>query len=105
MKIKPEFLLGFQNGKTFSVRLHQSILNAVVNHLDEVSGATRSYMTPAAVGRGRQGLEYGRQALDSVALASDHQAVPLFQAPDAAAGPHINKLHSVLGNLFGSPQG
>src|SRR3990172_10411965 len=69
IKIEVKFTLGFQDLETFSIRLHQAILDAIVNHLNEMPRAARSNVSPAPI------LSW-RESLENRAVALDHFFVP-----------------------------
>ena len=87
--------------EAFRVSRHDPVLDAVVDHLDEVARAGRPAMEVALLGRGglaaaargarrriqagRQGREERVEVRDGVVRAADHQAVAALQAPGAAA--------------------
>src|SRR4051794_14154314 len=98
--------------EAFGKGLHHAVLDAVVDHLDEVSGAggpgvkvtlldamdvaawlwrTRDVAEP-----GRQRGEDGIEARNRFLVAADHEAIATVQPPDAAAGPDI-KVMDALG--------
>src|SRR5262245_31014312 len=95
-----------QHAKSFGVGSHDSVLDAVVDHLHEVTGAVRSAVKVAALGRAAELLAPGRafdvaragcqggenriEALHDVALAADHHAVAALQAEHAAAGSYVD---------------
>src|SRR3972149_5462566 len=87
--------------KSFAVGLQHAVLDAVVNHLDEMAGAARSDMEKAVLGRKR--LKNGFEVGDDFFLAADHHAVADLETPDAAAGAGVNKMQSLLFEFFGAP--
>src|SRR3546814_20031087 len=90
VQVEAEFLLVPEDREAFRVRLHQPVLDAVVDHLGEVARADRPHVAPALVLAGRQGLQDRAQAVDCVLLAADHHAVALGQPPHAAAGAAVD---------------
>ena len=88
------------------VRLHQAILDAVVDHLDEMAAAALSAMKVAILDRPGRSLPSGRardlapaggerpedriQAPDNLLLPSDHHAVTALQPPDPSAGSNVH---------------
>ena len=90
-----------QHVQAFRVGGHQAVLDAVVHHLDEVAGAARAAVQPAAflgrrrtlaarrpfggVDAGGERVEDRSQPGDRLGVATDHQAVPALEAVDAAA--------------------
>src|SRR5271155_4544316 len=108
-----------ENVKTFGVGGHQAVLDAVMNHLDEVSCAARPAMEIAVFGRaagnffaagsaihvaaaGSESLEDRIQVLDDVGLAANHLAVTAFEAPDAAGGADVGLANAFGFQLFGA---
>src|SRR5215471_10842688 len=81
--------------KPLGVSLHQTVLDAVVDHLHEVAGTCRTDVRPATMRGRRQGLKYRTQPFNSSRIASNHQAVAFTLAPDAAAGPGIDEVKPV----------
>src|SRR4030095_6023678 len=82
------------------------VLDAVVDHLDEVAGAVRSPVEIPPLGGAADPLPTTRagafaggggprradriEVLDHSGLAADHQAIPAVASPDAAAGPDVH---------------
>ena len=66
--------LAFDDGEAFGVGLHHAVLDAVVDHLDEVAGAGWADVSPALVLRRGEGFEDGGEALDGSLVAADHEA-------------------------------
>src|SRR5262249_62285356 len=82
---------------------HHAVLDAVVDHLDEVARAVGAAVQPALLGgagltgaagrarRGvharREGAEYRRHVGYRVVVAADHEAVAAVEPPDAAPPP------------------
>ncbi len=95
-QVQIELLLGPQQLKPLGVGLHQAVLNAVVHHLDKVARAAAPHVAIAPVRAGGQGLEQRLQALKHLALPAHHQAVAVPQAPDAAAGAHVQEIDAAL---------
>src|SRR5262249_53799987 len=95
----------FQNADTFSVSGHDAVLDAVMDHFDEVPGAVGSAMKVALLRRATEFLaarrarriadarckrsKDGIQTLNDFFFTADHHAIATFQAPDTAAGSHI----------------
>src|SRR5262249_2825299 len=95
-----------QDAEALGVGGHDTVLDAVVDHLDEVAGAGGPAVQVTLLGgaadllaaggardvarAGRQGLEDRVEPPDRLLRAADHQAVAAFQAPDAAARPHVH---------------
>ncbi len=70
---------GVHQLEAFGVRLHQAVLDAVVNHLHVVAGAVIADAQVAVLRRERQ--EDRLEPLADVRLAADHQAVAFVRAP------------------------
>jgi hypothetical protein len=104
-EIEVKLLFGPHEVEPFRKRLHQPILDAVVDHLDKVAGTGRSDMPPAAVRRRSQRLKDRSKATDTLLVAADHQAEPLSQPPDAAAGADIEEVQAALSYLRGPVHG
>src|ERR1700722_897309 len=101
-----------QNIETLGIGLHQAIFDAVVNHLDEVSGADRpgvnvALLDPAIAAlasRGawdiadarRQRREDRIKAIHPRLVAADHHAVATLDAPDAAGGADVDIMDATL---------
>ena len=97
---------------------HDAVLDAVVDHLDEVARAARTavqvavlggaaYLLPTGRARRRldtwgQGGENGVEALDDGFLAADHQAVAPLRPPDPAAGPDVHIVDALGFQLGGA---
>jgi hypothetical protein len=91
-----------QNIQALGVGGHNAVFDAVVDHLDEVSGAVLATVQVSALGgaddllpprraRSRVDLRSERsedriQVLDDVVIAANHMAEAALQTPDAAAG-------------------
>src|SRR5215475_11287203 len=87
----------FQNAHTFGVGSHQSVLDAVMDHLDEMAGAVRSAMQvtlfssaaklfPAGsarhvAGPGREGGENRIEMSNYLGVAANHHAIATLQTP------------------------
>jgi hypothetical protein len=109
-----------QNAEPLRIGRHQPVLDAVVDHLDEMTRPTWSAMQVAGfggAGRGPlpsrrtrdiadtwgEGFEDRIQTLNRRFRPSDHHAVATFKTPDAAAGANVNVMNS-LGSYFpGAP--
>ena len=94
-----------QDVQALGVGGHQAVLDAVVDHLDEVAGAAGAAVQVAllggAAGRlaarragaapmpGASAAKIGSSRRTGAPLAADHQAVAALEAPDAAAGAHV----------------
>src|SRR5688572_1261133 len=84
-----------QDLEALGVRLHQPVLDAVVDHLHVVTG-TRWSTVDVAAGFWRQRPEYGLERLHGVFVATHHHAVAVDHAPDAAADAGIDKLDATF---------
>ena len=94
-------------------RLHDAVLDAVVDHLDEVARADRAAVQIALLrGAGdlvaarraldlaaawRERLEDRIEALDDLVLAADHEAVAALEAVHAAAGAGVDVVDVLRG--------
>src|SRR6266513_1389338 len=94
------------------VRLHEPVLDAVVDHLDEVAGARGTAVEVAVLGgaadllasrrprdaphAGRERPEDRVEALDDRPLATDHEAVAALEPPDAAARADVYVVNLLL---------
>ena len=63
--IELELILALDQRQALGQRLHHSVLDAVVDHLDEVTGAIRATVQPAAIRCRRENL---RKRLDRARL-------------------------------------
>ena len=97
---------------------HDAVLDAVVDHLDEVTGAARTAVQVAvfrgaadllSTGRARrrldtwgEGGEDGVEAPDDGFIAADHQAVSPLRPPDSAAGPDVHVVDALRFQLGGA---
>ncbi len=106
---------GAQHRQTFGIGGHDPVLDAVVNHLDEVASAVGAAVQVAlfrsAFGlvetwcarnvahAGRERGEDGIESLDDFFFAANHHAIAAFQAPNAAAGTYVNVMET-LGRQF-----
>ena len=91
---------------------HHAVLDAVVHHLDEVTGAVRAAVQVALRGRvagagaagrraepsvaGRDRSKIGSRRVDDVVLAADHQAVAALETPDPAARAAVHVVHAAF---------
>jgi hypothetical protein len=82
---KFELALVLQDRKPFGIGLHESVLDAVVDHLGVVTRADRTDITPALGLAGGERLEDRPMRLDVRRVAADHEAVAFGEAPDPAA--------------------
>ena len=88
--------------EALGVGLHEAVLDAVVDHLDEVPGAGRTAVQPAVVGRREVG-QRGREVRDRLVGAADHEAVADLVAPDAARGARVDEDDALLGQRRRAP--
>src|SRR5687768_162551 len=93
-KIEPKFLFGLHNAVSLCEGLHQTILDPVMHHFDEMTRAMGPDVSPAFIRRGSQSLEDGMQLLHNLRLATDHETVSLCQTPNPAACAAIYKINS-----------
>src|SRR2546425_8771361 len=107
---------GAQDAEPLGVRGHDAVLDAVVDHLDEVAAAARSAVEIPPLGGAADGFPPGRardvadagsqgredriEVLDRRRLAADHQAVPALPSPDAAAGSDVYIADALLAELL-----
>src|SRR5262249_36359592 len=101
---------GAQDTQPLGVGGHDPVLDAVVDHLHEVSGAVRAAVEISPLGgpggvaaAGTQRRENGTQFLPHGRLAADHQAVAALSSPDAAAGPDVHVVNALGGELPRAP--
>src|SRR5439155_20425887 len=107
MLLRQVFRVGVvKNVKAFRVGLHQTILDSVVNHLDEMTGARWAAMkialfdgatgffssgrAPDVTASRRERSENRIEMTNGFFRAANHHAVTTLQAPDAAARPNIH---------------
>src|SRR5437660_11974577 len=99
------------SAQSFSIRRHDSLLDAVVNHLDEMPGAVWTAVQITLLRRAAEFLasrrtcdvtdargqsgEDGIYSLNHCRLAADHHAVAALQSPHAAARSDIGVAHSL----------
>src|SRR6266536_2364321 len=104
----------------YTLSLHDalpiSVLDAVVDHLDEVAGAVRSAVEITLL-RGAPGLLAPRRAVDiagpgseagedrvevlhDVGFAADHHAVAALEPPHAATRPHVHVVNTLRPQLL-----
>src|SRR4051794_22611864 len=100
-----------ENVKTLGIGLHQAVLDAVMDHLDEVTGADRTCMdialldprvtSVAAIGpwniadTRRQCLEDRVEPVDDFLVAADHHAIAALDTPDAAGGADVHVMQAL----------
>src|SRR5258705_9764474 len=104
---------GAQDAEPFGVGGHDPVLDAVVNHLDEVADTVRSAVEISPLGGSVDGLAPGRagdvagagsqpredriEVFDHRRLAADHQTIPSLSSPDAAAGADVHVVDALRG--------
>src|SRR5260370_22115862 len=107
-----------ENVQAFGVRGHQAVLDAVVDHFDEVAGAGRAavkiaffrsaanpFASRSAIGIAtswRECFENRIQALDDFSFAADHLAVAAFEAPNASARAYVAIMNAFRREFFGA---
>src|SRR5207237_10043913 len=98
---------------------HEPILDAVMNHLDEVAGAVRSAVQVTLLGgtadlftprRARyvahawsQPGEYWIEVLDHLRLPPNHHAVASLQSPAPTTRPDVHVVDSLRREFLGAP--
>src|SRR6266542_5378407 len=98
--------------KAFGVGLHQTILDSVVNHLDEMTGARWAAMkiaffdgatgffsagrAPDVTASRRERSENRIEMTNGFFRAANHHAVAALQTPDAAARPNIDVVNAPI---------
>src|ERR1700746_33786 len=109
-----------QNAKPLRICSHQPVLDAVVDHFDEMTRPTWSAMQVAGFGGAGRDLFSTRrtrdisgargkgskdriEALNRRFRPSDHHAVAALTDPDAAAGANVNVMNSPGGYFLGAP--
>jgi hypothetical protein len=99
-----EVRLGRQQLVPLGVRLHEAVLDAVVDHLGVVTGTDAARVDEALLtGALRaQRVEDRHDRLDVGGSASDHQAVAVLQPPDSTAHTDVEVADAVLGELGGT---
>ena len=112
-------VLALEDVETFGIGLHQTVFDAVVDHLDEVARTDRAGMDVAALGAGigdllaarrardvagarRQDIEDGIDGVDGFLVAAHHHAVTALEAPDAAGCPDVDVVDAFRLQLFGA---
>ena len=105
--------------QALGVGAHDRVLDAVMNHLDEVTGTVGPAVQPALFfwrerARSTKGpfdvtRTWGNRCpdrgeiVDLCVLATDHQAVAAFQSPHPAGGPAVDEVQALLGASLGVP--
>ncbi len=107
-----------QDVEALGDRLHHAVLDAVVDHLDEVAGAARPGVQVALLGAriaalaaggggdvalaGRQRREDRIEPVDDRLLAADHQAVAALEPPHAAGRADVEIVEALRLQLAGA---
>src|SRR5262249_38794377 len=102
--------------KPLGVGGHDSVLDAVVDHLDEVAAAVRPAVEISPLGRAVGGLspggagdvagagsklrEDGIEMLHDRRFAADHEAISALASPDAPAGPDVDIVDALPAKLL-----
>src|SRR6266480_3035346 len=92
--VEIEFALVLEQSESFRVRLHHSVLDAVVNHLDEVSRAGQSAMQMPVIFRRRKYLYVGQDHARRPGIGAVCQRVAVFESPNAARHTTIDEMDS-----------
>src|SRR5664280_1190416 len=108
-----------QNVKSFGVGSHQSVFNAVMDHLDEMAGSGRPAMEITLLDRATnlfpsrctrdiaasrsERLEDRIEVQYGIALTSDHHTITALDPPYAAARSHVDIANTFELQFFGSP--
>src|SRR5580692_1122313 len=109
----------FENVEALSISGHQAVLDAVVNHLYEVTAAGWTAMQIAFFGgsagffaaggavdvaaSGSQRFENGIEVLHDVGFAADHLTISSLKSPDSPARAHIHVVNASRRKLLGAP--
>src|SRR5215470_1159218 len=112
------YIGGVQHGQTFGIGRHDSVLDAVVNHLDEMAGAVGTAVQVAlfggaieffATGRARYVTDTGGkrredwiEVLNHVLFAANHHAITTFEAPHTATGAYVHVVNLLSCELPGA---
>src|SRR6266566_5188830 len=107
-----------ENVEALCVSGHQAVLDAVVDHFDEMAGAGRTAVEIAFLGSapglftsrsavniattGRERFKNGIETLYDGGLAADHLTIAPLEAPDAAAGADVAIMDALGGKLLGT---
>ena len=83
------------------VRLHDGVLDAVVDHLREVPGADLAGVHPAELALGLERVEDRLDELDVLLVAAGHQRVAVLQAPDAAGDAAVDEADALVREELG----
>src|SRR5687767_905611 len=96
-------LRSFQHLKAFAVRLKHPVLDAVVDHFNEMSCAAPSDVSKTILRR--QSFENRLELVDDRLVAAEHHAVTDLQAPDTTAGANVDEMNSLSFQFLGAPDG
>src|SRR5438045_1607561 len=84
---------GLEDFKAFAVSLQHPVFDTIMDHFDEMTGASR---TTEQVSIGRcQRFEQGLDVIEDLLFAANHQAVADFEAPDAATGSGVHEVEAL----------
>src|SRR6202034_1165411 len=105
--------------QTLRVSRHDAILDSVVDHLDEVAGATGSAMQIALLRRaasllatrcagcrsdpGGDRSENRIEMLNDILFTADHKTVPTLRSPHSATGSGVDIVNAFGPQFIGSP--
>ena len=89
--------------KTLADRLHHAVLDAVVDHLHEVTAARTTGVQQAALAR--HVIEHGLHILICATIAADHEAGAVASTGLAARRARIHKADTVGSSLLGMRHG
>ena len=89
---------GGQQLVALAVGLHQPVLDAVVHHLGEVTGADRAGVDQPAFGGER--LQHRPDPLNVLVGAADHEAVAVLQPPHATRHAGVDEADTLGGQLL-----
>src|ERR1044071_728025 len=77
-------------------RLHDPVLDAVVDHLREVAGAARPAVQPADLGAWREQARERLEDLDRYRRAAEHEAIALLEPVHSAGDARVDVAQSLL---------
>jgi hypothetical protein len=80
--------------EALGIRLHQAVLDPVVDHLREVARARGPHVRPAVLRRKR--LEHRLQPLHGRLVAARHQAEACLEAPDSSGDADVDERDALL---------